>query len=410
MTNDFRFSIPDILRTFTLFPSLPAELRQEIWHSVISEPGIHFVKFGDGNSKLTWVSRPSQRLESTVEGWHYQALVKQRARRERREGSLKRIADARLTPLESNHKADISNYKTLREELARISAVCKESASFVSSLLSRPGTLSFESGGLLSLQESQDVVYIEYFPIGIYQTGCALAVDPFCPELQKIRRVAVRFCHQWQHDELPVRCAFCRQVHTSGTRKSYPTHLYQFLARCFPNLEQVWLIDYFLRPRAAGNSDFSAPKEDNDAAKGPIERTLHKFRCHGRIYHEATPGLWNVKADSVELKTWLQESFVRYAKNSSHGRVKGPDKVKFGFLACDWQYQYTSPPVIAERKISKYSSRYKRPVSLPRRFPPTVYGRMEDLRHIGHANKVQADIPFVFGQGRYHEFNPELRL
>ncbi|KAK7229162.1 hypothetical protein V2G26_001332 [Clonostachys chloroleuca] len=53
----------------------------------------------------------------------------------------------------------------------------------------------------------------------------------------------------------------------------------------------------------------------------------------------------------MELKTWLQESFVRYAKNSSHSRVKGPEKVKFGFLACDWQYQYTSPPVIAERKI-----------------------------------------------------------
>ncbi|VUC36453.1 unnamed protein product [Clonostachys rosea] len=410
MTNDFRFHIPDILRTFTLFASLPAELRHDIWHNAISDPGIHFVKFGDENAKLTWVSRPSQRLESAVEGWHYQALVKQRARRERREGSLKRIPDVSLTPLESNHRADISHYKALREELAKISTVCKESASFVSSLLSRPGTLTFENGGLISLQDSQDVVYIEYFPMSIYQTGCALAVDPFCPQLDKIRRVAVRFCHQWQHDELPVRCGFCRQVHTSGTRKSYPTHLYQFLARCFPNLEQVWLIDYFLRPRAAGNSNSSVPKEENDPAKDSIERNLHKFRCHGRIYHEATPSFWNVKPESMELKTWLQERFVRYANNSSHSRVNGPEKVKFGFLACDWKYEYTSPPVIAERKISKYPSRYKRPVSLLKRSPHTAYKQMEDFRYIGNASKVQTHTPFVFGQGRYHEFNPQLRL
>ncbi len=81
-------------------------------------------------------------------------------------------------------------------------------------------------------------------------TGTDYMVQPVCPGLDRIVNVAVSFHHAWKMPSHHGTCPICWRVHSDPADKAhYPRHLYQFLARCFPNLERVWIVDYMMQAK-----------------------------------------------------------------------------------------------------------------------------------------------------------------
>lgn len=163
----------------------------------------------------------------------------------------KRLWDTRLVPMAANKKSDLSSYHGLNQQLAALTTTCGESHAMVNSLMAKKGAVRLSSGKLLALPGSSDIVFLEYFPPELFESGCSYDIDPNCPSLDNIRRVAVRYCHQWQEKPVPSVCSLCGLVHeAAGSSVVYPNHLYHFLARHLPNVEEFYFVDYFLLRKA----------------------------------------------------------------------------------------------------------------------------------------------------------------
>ncbi|KAI5458157.1 hypothetical protein BGZ63DRAFT_58614 [Mariannaea sp. PMI_226] len=332
-----KFDIPTGCRDFAPFARLPAEIRHQIWGLSLSTPGMQFLKvqWEDQSQAGKWwtpgTSRAPSHVSSSDEDEKEQDPILLEAKTESRP-TLTQMAD--LVPLFPTPRADISYYTTLNQELARLSVTCNESAAVVKRLMSRPSTLTLVGGRMISLDISADVVYLEYVPHDIFESGCRFSKKLVCPGLEKIRKVAFRYCHTWYEKHSPTRCSVCGQIHQQADRIAYPNHLYQFMAQYLPNLEQFYFVDYFILRKT---EEEALSQAGSPPPKGVTDTQRHgKFEGGNRTYYEVNEQDWTVTSKVYHTMSWLQDRFVRYAKASTLATHKNPEQVKFRVLACEW--------------------------------------------------------------------------
>ncbi|KAM0417061.1 hypothetical protein ACHAPT_012967 [Fusarium lateritium] len=333
-----KFEIPENCRTFSPFPRLPPELRHQIWEATLTTPGMHFLKvdtdYHPASGRGRWWTRewasPHELLEDEDENADPVALE---VKREARPIS---VQYGSLRPLYPTRQADISYYTSLHQQLAKLSVTCNEAAAIAKSLASRPDTFRLDNGRIISLGCSSDVIYLEYVPPDVFESGFSFNRTLHCEGLDQIRKVAVRYCHKWNEQPTPRRCPNCGQLHHTADAVKYPNHIYRFLAQYLPNLEQFYFVDYFIL-RKSSDAETECTEQGNEFGARPQARPQpHTFQGGNRTYYEAGDQGWNVQPKVWEMKSWLQEQFVKYAKTSKLSKHRNPEKVQFGILACEW--------------------------------------------------------------------------
>ncbi|RFU79953.1 hypothetical protein TARUN_2265 [Trichoderma arundinaceum] len=382
-----KFEIPETYRTFAPFPRLPPELRQQIWRDTVSTPGMHFVKLETRGRHWGWMPliRPfAQTLQQGSEkGDDYDEI----ALEVKNEVAPKQLWDTRLVPLSANKQSDISCHHGLNKQLAALTMACGESHDMVNGLMAKKGAVRLSNDKLLALPGSSDIIFLEYFPPELFESGCSFDIDPNCRSLDNIRRVAVRYCHQWQEKPAPSVCSLCGLVHESTGSVVYPAHLYHFLARHLPNVEEFFFVDYFLL------------RKTSQLNHKPGSWPSHKYKCGNRTFYEADGKDWDMKPQVLRMQAWLQDRFIRYAKASRLSRHKSPEKVRFGVLACEWDI---APPVSLKTQPAPpaQKGRNKRMFyeehALRRNRRQVLHQRWQNAMPV-HTNVVAANVPFVFG-------------
>ncbi|KAL7926428.1 hypothetical protein ACQKWADRAFT_309264 [Trichoderma austrokoningii] len=384
-----KFEIPDEYRTFLPFYRFPPEIRQQIWLESVSTPGMHFLRLESNGRYWRWISlnRLAQLItqqQSPPKDDDHDEI----AQEVKNEVAPKRLWDSRLAPISPNQKSDISSYHSLNQQMAALTIVCGESKAVADGLMAKQGSLKLDNGQLVALGGSSDIIFLEYFPPELFESGCGYDIDPNCPSLDNIRRVAVRYCHQWQEKPLPTVCSLCGLVHDTTGGVIYPNHLYHFLARHLPNVEEFYFVDYFLLRKPP-------PQSGADPGKLPTRR----YKCGNRTFYEADDEHWNVKPQVAKMQTWLQDRFVRYAKASRLSRHKNPEKVRFGVLACEWDIvpplslkaQPTPPAPKGRNKRVLYEEQALR------RSRRRVLRQKTRNAQLRNSSAFTANAPFVFG-------------
>ncbi|KAJ6436150.1 RNAse P Rpr2/Rpp21/SNM1 subunit domain-containing protein [Purpureocillium lavendulum] len=242
------FNVPSQYRRFTLFPHLPPEIRHRVWEEYLRNRGVSFVKVELPESAWRAHYLPPLLTGTDDERNHQQLHLDEVSLAIKRETVNIPTTRARLVATYPVHLGDISNYRELHAGLSAMSRVCRESSSLVRQLTSREGTLRLETGTVVALDSSQDLITLDYLPPDLHQTDCALEIDIACPGgLDKVRRAAVRVSPMWKAARtFPAKCRTCRELHEVRDGGNCPTHVYQFLARHLPNLEEFYLMDYFV--------------------------------------------------------------------------------------------------------------------------------------------------------------------
>ncbi|POR34576.1 Uncharacterized protein TPAR_05238 [Tolypocladium paradoxum] len=349
-TTPVKFKVPDGCRLFTAFPRLPPEIRQQIWEAYLTNPGINFVKLETLDPRWRW-GMPTARTPvpgsgggSSGKGSEMSSPMDDIGMVVKNEASIQRTWHAKLVAESRDWRADISNYEELYRQLHVLTRTCFESLTLTQSLASRAGVLRLNNKNIVALDGSPDLVYLDYFPPEFYHTNCDLDFKIDCPGLELVRRAAVRFSHSWHPKNVSNICRLCGKPHEGLEPGNYPAHLYQFLARCMPKLEDFYLIDYFIVPKT--NEEKGDPMcldEEESFCKNarPEPRPPQVFRAKNRRFHEISDGgasdrEWKIDPKTRHVRAWLQDSFVRYAKASKISRHKDPEKVRFGVLACQW--------------------------------------------------------------------------
>ncbi|KAF4456089.1 hypothetical protein F53441_1704 [Fusarium austroafricanum] len=326
MGTPLKFEIPEDCRTFSPFPRLPPEIRNQIWQSTLDTPGMHFLKIDTDWHPSTglgkWWLKESHLLQSLSDD--EDESVDQMALEVKREIRPTSRVYATLKPLYPTSKADISYYTTLHQQLAKLSVTCNEAASVAKGLTNRSTTVRLNTGRIISLNSFSDVIYLEYVPPDVYEDSIRFHRGLSCSGLDQIRNVAMKYCHKCSPDRI-----------------AYPKHLYRFLAQYLPNLEQFYFIDYL----GLRKSDLNAV---TDRHSFPIDVKAKPGTCRfeggNRNYFEANDEDWKISHRVFQVQSWLQEQFVKYARTSKLSNHRNPEKVKFGVLACEWNVEPPTEP------------------------------------------------------------------
>ncbi|KLO86642.1 uncharacterized protein LW93_11422 [Fusarium fujikuroi] len=305
-----KFRIPEDCRTFSPFPRLPPEIRAQIWQATLETPGMHFLKIDTDWHPATglgkwWLKEPIF-LHASAED--HDDDVDSVALEVRKEARPTAKVYGTLKPLYPTPQADISYYTNLHQQLAKLSVTCNEAAAVAKSLTNRSTTFRLNTGRIVSLNSLSDVIYLEYVPPEVYEDSIRFNKVLNCSGLDQIRKVAVRYCHKW------------------------------FLAQYLPNLEQFFFVDYLILRK----SDLNAAT-DRYGFQRDLKGTC-RFEGGNRSYFEADTQDWTISSRVLEVKSWLQENFVKYAKSSSLSAHKNPEQVEFSVLACEWNVEPPSEP------------------------------------------------------------------
>lgn len=241
----FKFQIPPRLRQFPQWSRLPKEIQDTIWEMTLNEPGIHQVCLQSQRreTQISWFGVPrglNLGLVHNVNAWVAA------------EPAALRKPVAHVDPRVDWAVGNISNHRVVMLQMDKLRVTCQSSRNFYKSLEQRSTVLrNPDTGEILSLWPDNDVFDTDYFRVPRDLSGVGFTVDLRCALLQHIRQVAITFYPAWKTKCAPVRCPSCSRMHIdTEDRLHYPIHLYQFLARCFPALTQVWLIDCTMLPKS----------------------------------------------------------------------------------------------------------------------------------------------------------------
>ncbi|KAF5630654.1 hypothetical protein F25303_9888 [Fusarium sp. NRRL 25303] len=308
-----KFRIPEDCRTFSPFPRLPPEIRAQIWQATLETPGMHFLKIDTDWHPATglgkwWLKEPMF-LHASAEDHDDEAdSMVLEVRKEARPTAK---VYGTLKPLYPTPQADISYYTNLHQQLTKLSVTCNEAAAVAKSLTNRSTTFRLNTGRIVSLNSLSDVIYLEYVPPEVYEDNIRFNKVLNCSGLDQIRKVAVRYCHKW------------------------------FLAQYLPNLEHFFFVDYLILRK----SDLDAATDRYGFQRDLKAKTgTCRFEGGNRSYFEADTQDWTISSRVLEVKSWLQENFVKYAKSSSLSAHKNPEQVEFSVLACEWNVEPPSEP------------------------------------------------------------------
>ncbi|EGY16449.1 uncharacterized protein VDAG_07613 [Verticillium dahliae VdLs.17] len=371
----------------------------EIWEAAIFEPGMHFLKIVPNDDQGHVLAR-------VIQGSRRFLLVR-----------------AHLAPIFPNPKADNSHYVALAKVLDTLSNTCSEAKRVVQRLLRDPRTLEVNGQPIALTSHAQDIVCLDYLPSDLFYSGCRISHDFQCPGLDKIRHLAVRYCHKWE--TVVLLCEACGGSHMRETTKNHPIHAYQFLARHCPNLETFYLIDYLILRKEANEAAGQLSNLDRKPVTGispdgqvvpPVQsiptrkayQESPKFTSSGRTYFEIARDQddWLVQSRVFETLDWIQKSFRRYAVESTTTRHRHsrPLQVQFKVLSCEWDVvQATAAPrpkIDAPRKGNN-KRMFAGDATEPAR---------KSARSTRNQPMASAPVPcsqragFVFGQGEHHDF------
>ncbi|KAH7153072.1 hypothetical protein EDB81DRAFT_882020 [Dactylonectria macrodidyma] len=407
MEPGIKFEIPTDCRDFSPFARLPAEIRHQIWESTLSTPGMHFLKIQSAESSGRWWTRNMEPPhaspdDSSDEDKEDDEIALEVKREVRPTGSHR----ADLVPLYPSPEADISYYTTLNQEITKLSVTCNEAANVVKRMMARPTTLKLGGGRMISLDISSDIVSLEYVPQDVFEDGFRFTKEIQCAGLERIRKVAVRYCHKWHEQHSPTRCSVCGQIHNTPDRIAYPNHLYQFLARYLPNLEQFYFVDYLiLRKSTSGHEETAACAGPSATTENKDKGSQVKFEGGNRTYFEVDNQDWTVKSKVFETLSWLQDRYVKYSTTSSMSLQKRPEEVKFGVLACEWTVgrraeMKKAPTTPIKKGRNKRAFCEEHPTWRSRRSPQIAPA----LAAEHPPAEMRANFPFVFGVSGGNEF------
>lgn len=378
-TAGIKFDIPPALRQFTCFSRLPIELQDQIWEATVDDPGVQWLRLDHPSGRNIWgvhgLSAPPLTHNDSA-----------KSPQETEEDPIKVECRFESTPLSTrayiSHPesplADKSWHVYVEKQMATLMATTQRSQNHAIRMMKKADIEAFSweqyhgSRHFIMLDGSRDLAFIEYLPTHLYASDCTLNVLFDTDHLAKFRNVAVRYHADWQVNLDPAAvCPQCGRFHGS-TRAVTPRHLYQFLARTFPNLETVWLVDYMmvekqLGPRPAHNYDRSCWRGKSCHARGRLsietkigsgasstsamKQNPRYFRAIDRTFCEATDESWFIKKRVTSLRDWLQDAYLRYSRHSLYACHKSPEKVKFGILGCRHNQTTRTTAEIAAKRI-----------------------------------------------------------
>lgn len=351
------FELPPAFQTFTLFSRLPLELRDEIWESTVSDPGVHWLRLEHREMNF-WAIQPVFAASSASNLFS----------KEEEDDKIKHECASERPPFDAeavlahpeNQLVDKSWHLHVDKQMAAMSATNQLAREHVERMLKRADinqvTRNREgSRRFLVLDASRDLAFIEYLPVHRYQSDCMLRVFFEAEHFSKFRNVAVKYHPDWHVDaDAASCCPQCGRFHGT-TRAILPRHLYHFLARTFPNLETVWLVDYMMVQKNTPMECHIDCKHDCEGVPGRGRQRLsnhgsrqhqasatttaprgrpRSFRATDRIFYEATHESWIIKDRVSRIKDWLQDAYIQYAKQSKYACHESPETVKFGILGC----------------------------------------------------------------------------
>ncbi|KAI3332734.1 hypothetical protein F4824DRAFT_503725 [Ustulina deusta] len=325
------FIVPQSLQRFDIFWKFPYDIRHMIWEEVIFTPGIHFLKF------VETLDAPAVRMQASTganSGGSLATLPQRRAEGMRDSDTL--LYSATLKPVFPFACADNSHYIAMNKTLAQLRDSCEEAQTLVEKVLAQPGNLTLGDGQLVLLQRSSDVLCIDYpnMTHARYLGRWAEHLD--LDQLAKVRRLAVRYHHEWDNHDLV--CGYCGRVHSYPGKHPYPRHVYEFAA-LFKNLEDFYFIDY-LAVRKSPRSPRCAHQAQN--SDGPRER--FSSGEGGRTYFEVDPESCRTHTRVYETLSWLRNSYIVHCMCKSQGPPR-PENVRFKVLGCEWDSdQKLAPP------------------------------------------------------------------
>ncbi|KAI1842545.1 hypothetical protein JX266_011299 [Neoarthrinium moseri] len=404
--------MPPGLERFHRFGDLPYDIRHKIWEMAIFTPGIHFLKFERTHLPDTGLSDDSD-SDSDSDADLESDDGEPQPQDPRRPGDSKTIAvpsrkfSASLRPIFPLPAADMSYYITATQTLTQLTLACNESRHEVEVVVRKPNNLLLDSGRLISLDSSSDIICIDY-PDLVNARGLSRWADTLdLDQLATIRRLAVRYHPDW--DQTRRLCHLCGRYH-GGVRKELPRrHLYQFAA-LFRNLKAFYFVDHlivrkpFLDEREHADPRWLGPHDrrkvmDIVAPRGAHSGKGERFQSGGRTYYEIDRELCQVcKVHSHVFNRlqWVQENFITHCEKSLELHPN-PRMVRFGVLACEWEQeklvQDQTQPAALPRKTHKLHRGRHAPGD------PNLVNAMAALALDGQGQELirQAGIPVVFG-------------
>jgi hypothetical protein len=230
-----RFTLPSSLQGFDTFPKFPYDIRHLIWESLIFKPGIHFLKFVDNLG----TSAPRAHTGAGISSGSSSGVLAERSHGEARHAKYPTYS-AMLQPIFPNFCADNSHYVALGKVVAQLRNSCHEARHVVDKAFAHPENLTLESGQLVLLHRSYDIVCIDFPGMlhGRHSGKWRERLD--LNQLAKVRRLAVRYHHEWDNSRV---CNYCGQPHTRQEKHPHPRQVYEFAA-LFKNLETFYFLDY----------------------------------------------------------------------------------------------------------------------------------------------------------------------
>ncbi|KAI3323951.1 hypothetical protein HD806DRAFT_78753 [Xylariaceae sp. AK1471] len=376
-----RFTIPQSLQRFDIFSKFPYDIRHMIWEEVIFTPGIHFLKL------VETPDVPS--IQAGANSGASPATLSE-AQTEETRGAEGLVCSATLVPIVTNICADKSHYVSMSKTFAQLRDSCNEAKCLVDKVLARLGNLTLNNGQLVLLEQSSDIVCIDYPNMSHARHLGRWAEHLDLSQLAKVRRLAVRYHHDWDNDLV---CGYCGRIHSYHGGHPYPRHVYEFAA-LFRNLEAFYFIDYLTVRKPPRTPRCSYRKQD---FRGPWERFSSGER--GRTYFEVDPESCTTHTRVYETLSWLRTNYIAHCL----GKYKGPshpENVRFKILTCEWDSDQKLAPV--KRQGTQTTTRKKRTWK-------RTWNRTSDLITSSQNSSVPQptnanSLPVVFGDGGKSKF------
>ncbi|KAI5860377.1 hypothetical protein GGS23DRAFT_613942 [Durotheca rogersii] len=310
------------------FANFPLEISYQILEDAVSTSGIHFLKLvaNDYTRDALPTTSPEEEDAAATAGF-----------------------TSTLQPAYAIAAADKSYYPIMNKAINQLRLVCRDMKLFVDQLRARPGNLTLDSGRLVLLQRSSDVVCIDY--PGVEHSGAlgawARRLDP--AQLGSIRHLAIRYSPSWERfvgegpggDAQSTVCRVCGRAHDSSHDSPHadgpPQHAYEFAA-LFPHLRTFYLLDCLAIRRVRDRSTGTCPKDDRDY-RGQRFATADS----ARTYYEVVPECCKVATHVFAVLDWVRANYVRHCRERFPSQRRAED-VCFKVLGCEWD-SATFPPL-----------------------------------------------------------------
>ncbi|KAL7623675.1 hypothetical protein AAE478_005227 [Parahypoxylon ruwenzoriense] len=374
-SSSIHLAVPTNLRQFHRFANFPFDIRHQIWENIIFTPGIHFLKFVINSEILENGSdSPADDSDGTADGSSTLPTEGKGAKRPKFTGTLQ--------PVYPFAAADKSYYLTMNKTFTQLSLTCNEARQLVEKLISRPANLTLDNGRLVLLERSSDIVCIGY-PVLLRSSGLGRWADNLdLEQLGKIRRLAVRYCSNW--DNQSQVCNTCGRVHIFR-RDPRPRHVFEFAA-LFKNLETFYFMDCLAIPYEYKGERFASGEG-------------------GRTYYEADPQYCKVTTHVFKTLEWVRDNYIQHCQKNSKGPAD-PDKVKFKVLTCEWDSEELSP-------VKRQELRADRPLKQQKARAAALADGMKKLSLAGASNpnpKISSGLPVVFGDDGQYKFEFSMEI